>query len=115
MNIEIGPTAKIEINPTTEVEETFTTITEVIGPTKEIEVDQEITGMEIPKEGAIIPKGIEEIIIDKTMVIKGIGIGTEVYVWTMVGQGRGIEATPEITPEIGHMTEAKAEIERERE
>ena len=31
----------------------------------------------------------------------------------MVGQGRGIEATPEMTPEIGDMTEVKAEIERE--
>ena len=41
--------------PTSEVEETFNTITEVIGPTIEIEVDQEITGMEIAIEGATIP------------------------------------------------------------
>ena len=31
----------------------------------------------------------------------------------MVGQGRGIEATPEITSEIGHITEVKAETEKE--
>ena len=32
----------------------------------------------------------------------------------MIGQDRGIEATPGITSEIGHMAEAKAEIEKER-
>ena len=47
MNIEIHPKAKIEINHTTEVEETFTKITEAIGPIIETEVDQEITGMEM--------------------------------------------------------------------
>ena len=69
--------------------------------------------MEIAIEGVIIPKAIEKIIIDKTMVTKGTETGTEVQVRTAVGQGRGIEATPEITPEIGHMTEVKVEIERE--
>ena len=88
-------------------------MTELIGPIIETEVDQEITGMTIVIEGAIIPKAIEEIIIDKTMVTKGTEIGTEVQVGTMVGQGRGIEATPEIIPDIGHMTEVKAEIEKE--
>ena len=78
MKIETGPIVKIGINPTIEVEETFITITQVIGPTIEIEVDQEITGMEIAIGGAIIPKIIEEIITDKIMVIKGTGIGTEV-------------------------------------
>ena len=78
MNIETGPIVAIGKIPTTEVEETFITITEVIGPTIEIEVDQEITGMEIAIEGATIPRAIEEIIIDKTMVTKGIEIGTEV-------------------------------------
>ena len=115
MNIEIGPTAKIEINPTTEVEETFTTITEFIGPIIETEVDQEIIDMEMVTEETTIPKTIEEIIIDRTMVTKGIGIGIEVQDRTMVGLGRHIEAIPEITSEIGHMTEVKVEIERERE
>ena len=78
MNIETGPIVEIGINPTIEVEETFNTITEVIGPTIEIEVDQEIIDMEIAIGEAIIPKTIEEIIIDKTMVIQGTGIGTEV-------------------------------------
>ena len=78
MHIETGPIVKIGIIPTTQAEETFITIGEVIGPTIEIEVDQEITGMEIAIEGAIIPKAMEEIIIDKTMVIKGTEIGTEV-------------------------------------
>ena len=114
MSIEIGPIVNTEINPTVEVEETFNTMTEVIGPIIETEVDQEIMGMAIVIEGAIIPKAIEQIIIDKTMVTKGTEIGTDVQVRTMVGQSRGIEATPEITPEIGHMTEVKADIERER-
>ena len=96
------------------VEEIFNTITGVIGPTIEIEVDQAIMGMEVAIGGTITPKTIEGIIIDKTMVIKGTGIGTEVYVRTAVGQGRGIEAIPEITSEIGHMIEAKAETEKER-
>ena len=57
MNIGIGPTVKIGINPTIEVEETFTiTITEVIGPIIEIEMDQETIGMEMVIEEAIIPK-----------------------------------------------------------
>ena len=114
MNIEIGPTAKIEINPTTKVEETFTTITEVIGPIIETEVDQEIIGMEMVIEETTIPKTIEEIIIDRTMVTKGTGIGIDVQVKTAVGLGRDIEAIPEITSEIGHMTEVKVEIEREK-
>ena len=113
--LETGPIVKKGIIPTTEVEETFITLTEVIGPTIEIEVDQEITAMEIAIEEVIIPKTIEEIIIDKTMVTKGTEIGTEVQVGTMVGQDRGIEAIPRITPETGHMTEVKVEIERERE
>ena len=78
MNIETGPIVGTGINPTIEVEETFNTITEVIGPTIEIEVDQGIIGMEIAIKVAIIPKTVEEIIIDKTMVIKDTGIGTEV-------------------------------------
>ena len=32
----------------------------------------------------------------------------------MVGQGRGIGAILEITSEMGHMTEAKVEIEKEK-
>ena len=32
----------------------------------------------------------------------------------MVGQGKGIGAIPEITIEIGHIAEAKVEIEKER-
>ena len=107
MSIETCPTVNIGIIPTAEVEETFITGYKVIDPTIEIEVDQGITGMEIAIGGAIIPKATKEIIIDKTMVTKGIGIGTEVQVQTTVGQGRGTEAIPWITSEIGHMTEAK--------
>ena len=33
----------------------------------------------------------------------------------MVGQGKDIGAIPEITIEIGHMTETRAEIEKEKE
>ena len=78
MNIEIGPIVEIGINPTIKVGETFNTITEVIGPTIETEVYQEIIGMEMAIGGRIIPKTIEEIVINKTMVIKSIGIGIEV-------------------------------------
>ena len=77
MNIEPGPIVETEINPIG-VEETINKITEVIGPTIEIEVDQGIMGMEIAIGGTIISKTIEGIIIDKTMVIKGTEIGTEV-------------------------------------
>ena len=77
-------------------------------------MDPEITGMEIAIGGVTIPKAIEEIIIDKTMVTKGIEIGTEVHLRTVVGQHRGIEASPGIISEIGHMEEAKAETEKER-
>ena len=45
INIETGPIVEIGIIPTIEVEETFIIITEVIGPTIEIEMDQEITFM----------------------------------------------------------------------
>ena len=113
MNTEIGPTAEIEINPITETEETFTTITEVIGPIIETEVDQEIIAMELVIEETVIPKTIEEIIIDRIMLIKGIGIGIEVQVRTVVGLGRDIEAIPEIISETCPMTEAKVEIRRE--
>ena len=77
MSIEIGPIVKIGINPI-EVEEISSTITEVIGPTIGIKVDQGIIGMEIATREAIMPKTIEVIIIDRTMVIKDIEIGTEV-------------------------------------
>ena len=78
IDIETGPIAEIGINPAIEVEETFITIAEVIGQAIEIEVDQEIPGMEIAIGGVTIPKAIEEMIIDKTMVAKVIEIGTEV-------------------------------------
>ena len=79
MDIEIGPTVMIEINPTIEVEEIFAiTVTEVIGPIIEIEVDRETMGMEMVIEEPIITRTIEEIIIDRTIVTKGIGIGIEV-------------------------------------
>ena len=77
MSIEIGPIVKIGTNPIG-VEEIFSTITEVIGPTIGIEVNQGIIGMEIVTGEAIIPKITEEIIIDRTMVIKGTGIEIEV-------------------------------------
>ena len=77
MSIEIGPIVEIGTNPIG-VEEIFSTITESIGPTIGIEVDQGIVGMEIVTREAIIPKITEEIIIDRTMVIKGTGIEIEV-------------------------------------
>ena len=114
MNTEIDPTAEIEISPITEVEETFTTITEVIGPTIETQVDREIIGMEMVIGEITIPKTIEEIIIDRTIVTKGIGIGIEAQVSIVVGLGKDIEAIPEVTSEIGHTREVKVEIEREK-
>ena len=75
-------------------------------------MDQEIIGMEMVIEETTIPKTIEEIITDRPKVTKGIGIGIEVQVRTVVGLGRDIEAIPEITSEMGHMTEVKVEIER---
>ena len=77
MNIETGPIVKIGIN-LIGVEEIFNTITEVIGPTIGIELDQGIVGMEIAIGEAIMPKTIEGIIIDRTMIIKDTEIGTEV-------------------------------------
>ena len=77
MNIETGPIVEIGANPTG-VEEISSTITEVIGPTIGIEVDQGIIGMEIVTGEAIMAKTIEGIIIDRTMAIKDIEIGTEV-------------------------------------
>ena len=76
MSIEIGPLVKIETNHTG-VEEISSTIREVIGPTIGIEVDQGIKGMEIVTGEVIMPKTIEEIIVDRTMVIKGTGIEIE--------------------------------------
>ena len=73
MSIETGPIVKIGINPTG-VEETLNTLTEVTGPTIEIEVDQGIMGMEIAIREPIILKTTEGIIIDRTMVIKVTGI-----------------------------------------
>ena len=75
MSIEIGPIVKIGTNS---IEVISSTITEVIDPTIGIEVDQGIMDMEIITGGAIMPKTIEEIIIDRTMVIKGTGIEIEV-------------------------------------
>ena len=69
MSIEIGPIVKIGTN-SIEMEEIFSTIIEVIGPTIGIEVDQGIIGMETITGEAIMPKTIEEITIDRTMVIK---------------------------------------------
>ena len=60
------------------MEEISSTITKVTGPTIGIEVDQGIIGMEIITGEVIMPKTIEEIIIDRTMVIKGTGIEIEV-------------------------------------
>ena len=77
MSIEIGPIVKIRTN-SIGVEEIFSTITEVIGPTIGIEVDQGIKAMDIVTREAIILKITEEIIIDRTMVIKGTGRQIEV-------------------------------------
>ena len=59
MSIEIGPIVEIGTNPI-EVEEITSTITEVIGPTIGIEVDQGIIGMEIITGEAIVLKTIKE-------------------------------------------------------
>ena len=113
MSIEIGPIVEIGTNPI-EVEEIFSTTTEVIGPTRGIEVDQGIIGMGTITEEAIMPKTIEEITIDRTMVITGAGIEIEVSVRIAAGQGKDIGAILEITIETGHIIEVKIEIE-ERE
>ena len=108
MDIGIGPIVKIEINPTIEVEETFT-LTEIIDPIIELGVDQEIMGMEMVTEGATVDKITKETVIDKTMVIKGIGI--EAHVKTAVGLGQNIEAILGTTIGISPITEIKVEIE----
>ena len=77
MSIEKSPVVEIGTNPI-EVEEISSTITEVIVPTIGIEVDQGIIDMEIITGEATMPQTIEEIIIDRTMVIKGTGIEIEV-------------------------------------
>ena len=66
MSIEIGPIVEIGTNPI-EVEEITSTITEVIGPTIGIEVDQGIIGMEIITGEAIVLKTIKEITIEIEM------------------------------------------------
>ena len=78
MSIEIGPIVEIGTNPLEVGEISTTIIREVIGPTIEIEVNQGIIGMEIFTGEAIMPKIIEEITIDRIMVIKGTGIEIEV-------------------------------------
>ena len=69
----IGHIAEIEVNPTIEEEKTFNII-EIIDPIIELGVDQEMTmGMEMATEGITVDKIIEDTVIDKTMVTKGIG------------------------------------------
>ena len=76
---EIGLIAKIEVNliTTTEGEETFT-LTEIIDPTIELEVEQKMAmGMEMDIEGMIemtVDQTIEETIVGKTVKTKGTGI-----------------------------------------
>ena len=77
MSIETGPIVKIGTNPIS-IEEISSIVTEVIGPTIGIEVDQGIIGMEIATGETVMPKTIEGIIIDRIMAIKDIEIGTEV-------------------------------------
>ena len=100
MNTEIGSTAEIEISPITEVEEAFLPITEIIGLIIETEVDGGIIGMEMVIGETTIPKTIEEIITDRTIVTKGIEIGIEAKVRTLVDLGKDMEAIPEIASEI---------------
>ena len=64
---KIGPIVEMEISLTIEVEETYTK-TEIIGPSIEVEVDQETMGMEMATEGITVHKIIEETITDKTVV-----------------------------------------------
>ena len=56
------------ISTTTGEEEVTIMITEIIGPTTEIEIGQEM-GMEI---GEMMDKTIEEITMDRIMVTKGV-------------------------------------------
>ena len=106
---EIGPIAETEVNPIIEIEETFN-ITEIIDPVIELGVDQEMAmGMEMDIEGITVGKIIEETVIDKTVETKDIGL--EAQAKTMVGLGKDIEVTPEITLGIGPTTEVKVRVE----
>ena len=109
ISTEIGPIAEIEVNLIIEEEETFN-ITEIIDPIIELGVDQDLAmGMEMNIEGITVDKIIEEKIIDKIVETKGIGI--EAQVKTMVGLGKYIEVTPEITLGPIPATEVKVGIE----
>ena len=106
---DIGPIAEIEVNPITEEEET-SNITEIIDPTIELGVDQEMAmGMDMDIEAITVDKIIEETIIDKITETKGIEI--EAQVKTVVGLGKDIEVIQEITLGMGPTTEAKVGIE----
>ena len=80
------------ISTTTGEEEITIMITEIIGPTIEIEICQEM-GMEI---GEMMDKTIEGIIVDRIMVTKG--IETEVLVKTTVGLGKDTEVIHRTDP-----------------
>ena len=66
-------------------------------------------GMEMNIEGITVDKIIDETIIDKIAETKGIGI--EAQVKTVVGLGKDIEITLEITLGMGPTTEVKVGIE----
>ena len=109
---EIGLIVEIEVNFIIKGKKTFT-LTEIIGPTIELEVGLGmVMGMEIATEGMIdmiVEQIMEETITDKTMETKGTGI--EAQVKTKVGLGQDIEVTPGITLGMGPIIEAKVRIE----
>ena len=86
-------------------------ITEIIGPTIEIEIGQKM-GMEIRE---MMDKTLEGTIMDRIMVTKG--IEREVQVKTMVGLGKdtevihGTDPIQEIDTVI--MVETKAEVDKD--
>ena len=78
----VDPLVETAINITMEEEEVIIITIEITGPTTEVEICQEM-GMEM---GEIMDKTIEEIIMDRIMVTKG--IETEVKVKTVVDLGK---------------------------
>ena len=109
---EIDLIAEIEVNLIIEAEETFT-ITEITGPTIELEVNLGmVMGMEMDIEGMIdmtVDQTIEEIIIDKTMETKGTEIDAQVK--TAICLGQDIEIIQGTIIRMGPTIEIKVGIE----
>ena len=112
MNIETGPIVEIGINPIG-VEETFNTITEVIGPTLGIEVHQGIMGNGNSYRGNNNAQNYRRNNYRQDYGNQGYRNRNRSLSQDHGRSSRGIRAILEITLEIGHMTEAKAEIDKE--